>query len=109
MTNKAMTMHDLKNLIDSMGPDEVILDVRAPAEYAEGHLPKSINIDHESVSKHVDELKKYKHVYIHCKAGGRATRAHQALAAHGLNNMVCIGSSGFDVWKNAGYPVVKGK
>ena len=86
---------------------DVILDVRRPDEFAEGHIEGSLNIPHDSVVEHVDKLKEYKNIYIHCKMGGRAKMAYSMLEESGVNNMeVCV-EAGFQGWMEKGYPVHK--
>ncbi|MCB0393446.1 MAG: rhodanese-like domain-containing protein [Bdellovibrionales bacterium] len=103
-----ISMADLYKLKDRLGKNEVVLDVRTPEEYRDGHVPGSINIPHEEVTQHLGELKLYSKVYIHCKMGGRAQKASDALAQAGLTNLVCVAGSGMAAWIEAGYPVQKG-
>lgn len=100
-------MQDLKEKLGKLSADELILDVRSADEYRGGHVPGSRNIPHDQVGAHIAELKKYKHIYVHCQAGGRAGRASEALMNAGLTNVVCISSSGMGEWINMGYPVEK--
>ncbi|MBP9673806.1 MAG: rhodanese-like domain-containing protein [Bacteriovoracaceae bacterium] len=102
-----ISIHDLHDELKTLKEGEVILDVRTPAEYAESHIPNSININHENVLSHVEELKKYKKVYIHCRRGGRATHAFNALSSAGLTNLVCVSDGGMDIWCECDYPIVK--
>ncbi len=106
---KQISMEDLYGKLNTISKDEVILDVRTPEEFAEGHIVGAMNIDHEVVLDHVEELKRFKHVYVHCRSGGRAGRAVQALENAGLKNLVCIGNTGMLQWEAAGYPIVTGK
>lgn len=104
---KTIHMKDLYTETQSMKNDEVVLDVRSPEEYKEGHIPGSINIPVDQVLTKKDDLKKYSRIFIHCKAGGRASAAYQALASSGLSNLVCVAGSGMPDWAKAGYPVEK--
>jgi phage shock protein E len=90
-----------------LNPEEVVLDVRGPEEYSDGHIPGSINIPHTEVAGRVEELKKYKRIYIHCMKGGRAQKAFNALNEAGLTNLVCIADGGMKAWQEAGYPLEK--
>ena len=107
-----MTMDELHNLIiktnGKIGKEDLLLDVRTPEEYSEGHIAGSQNIPHEGVADHVASLKKYKTLYVFCKAGGRARFASQALKAAGIpvDHLVCIGTSGMMNWEESGYPMV---
>ena len=101
------TMHDLHAGLKALGKNDLILDVRSPEEFAEGHIAGARNIPHDEVSVHAEELRKYDRVIIHCMRGGRAGMAFQALQQAGLKNLVCIGSSGMGDWLAAGYPVTR--
>ena len=107
MSNKMMTLKDLHAKHLKLGAGEVILDVRKAEEFASGHIENAINIPHENVAQHADDLKKYNTIYLHCKKGGRAKTAFESLSSAGLNNLVCIHDAGMDAWMEAGYPVVK--
>ena len=58
-----ISIDKLHDLISDLSEDDLILDVRTPAEFAEGHISGARNQDHESVDSIADELKKYKNVY----------------------------------------------
>ncbi len=105
--NDKISMLELGKKLDQLSEDELVLDVRSPEEYRDGHVPGSINIPHEEVEKHVNELKDYKHVYIHCKMGGRAKTAFEKLQKLGLKNLVCVAGSGMKDWIEAGLKIAK--
>ncbi|MCH8157958.1 MAG: rhodanese-like domain-containing protein, partial [Nitrospinae bacterium] len=54
-----------------------------------------------------EELKQYKTVYVHCKMGGRAKMAAEALQGTGLDNIVCVGDGGMERWAEMGWPMEK--
>ena len=70
-----LSLDELYEKSKNLKEGDVILDVRGPNEFAEGHIEGSLNIPHDSVVEHVDKLKEYKNIYIHCKMGGRAKMA----------------------------------
>lgn len=84
--------------------DELILDVRDAEVYAEGHVPGSRNIPVADVSNHLDELKKYSKIYVHCGGGGKAGRAAKILTEAGLSQAIHICDSGFRWWDEQKYP-----
>ena len=94
-------LHD--EIVPNLGDDELILDVRTPAEFAEGHIKGARNQDHEQAEAIAEELKKYKTVYVHCKMGGRAQRAAEALDIEGLDNIVCVSDGGMQKWMDSGW------
>jgi phage shock protein E len=107
MPNQEISLDELHARLSHLGKDEIVLDVREPSEYTEGHVPGSMNISHTLVGHQIEKLKSYKVIYIHCKAGGRARSAYNTLSAKGFTNLVCISDAGMDAWKKRGYPVEK--
>src|SRR4030095_7709233 len=61
--------------------DEVIIDVRTPEEYSEGHLidAKNIDWDGNDFDAQVAQLDKSKPVFVYCQAGGRSSAAAKKL------------------------------
>ncbi len=79
----------------------VLLDVRSPEEYAEGHAVNALNFDvMKIVAGEFPTIEKSLHVYTYCKAGGRAEKAKQALESNGFANVKNIG--GLSGWVGAG-------
>ena len=58
-------------------PDFVIVDVRTPQEFADGHIENAINIDFrsEAFRNEIDKLDKNKQYIIHCRSGSRSRGA----------------------------------
>lgn len=85
----------------------VILDVRSPGEYSEGHLDKAVNIDINSTDfeSRTSKLDKQKTYYVYCLAGVRSDRAAESLRKRGFKAISLNG--GIKAWSSAGYPVVK--
>jgi rhodanese-related sulfurtransferase len=108
MSNIAMTLRDFHDRHLKLGGNDVIVDVRNPDEFKDSHIKGAINIPLPEVGQRAQELKKYDHVYVHCKRGGRAQTACQLLAGAGLSNLVCINDAGMDMWIAEGFPFEKG-
>ena len=102
-----ISMTDLNEKFKNLAPKELILDVRTPEEYSDGHVPESKNIPYDEVENHVDELKKLDRIYIYCHAGKRATIAAQILMQNGIKNLFCVSSGGMGDWESAGFPIQK--
>lgn len=69
-----------------------LLDVRTPEEYAEGHIPGSINIDSGLISEAEDVIiDKDAPLYVYCRSGGRSSSATAALKRMGYSNVKNIG------------------
>lgn len=108
MSNKTMRLRDFHDIHLKLGPNDVILDVRNPDEHQEARIKNSVNFPLPEIGQHIEELKKYDHVYIHCKRGGRAKSAFETLTNAGLQNLVCIDDAGMDAWIESGFPYQKG-
>tara|TARA_B100001996_G_scaffold379341_1_gene364941 strand:+ start:167 stop:1213 length:1047 start_codon:yes stop_codon:yes gene_type:complete len=99
------TMHDLHQLLDKLNPTERVIDVRKPNEYNQGHVPGSLNIPMGNEQAFIDEIRGYDRVFLHCHSGRRAQTVYTMLSMQGLENLVCINSSGMADWHQAAFPV----
>lgn len=63
----------------------VLLDVRDPAEFANGRVPDSINIPLNQLRSRMTELSKASRVYVYCGVGQRAYYATRALRDNGYD------------------------
>jgi rhodanese-related sulfurtransferase/rubrerythrin len=108
--------------IKTLGPDEVkaildedekgeflLLDVRQPMEYEEGHLPGSVLMPLDELESRRDEL--YRELYsgrktiIYCRSGRRSMAAAIALCDLGLKDLHVL-EGGLNNW---GFKMLKGK
>jgi NADPH-dependent 2,4-dienoyl-CoA reductase/sulfur reductase-like enzyme/rhodanese-related sulfurtransferase len=72
-----------------LGGGSLVLDVRRPGEFAQGHLPGAMNIPHTEVRDHIDEIIEAadgRPVTVLCRSGFRSYLAHRVLTAHGLDS-----------------------
>ena len=79
--------------------DHVILDVRTAEEYADGHIPKAVNIANEIISEETtkDLLKdKDQLILVYCRSGRRSKEASEKLVKLGYTNIVEFG--GINTW-----------
>ena len=85
----------------------IILDVREPYEYNEGHINGAINIPLSTILVGIDQLKNIqgKKIILQCRVGGRSMRACQLLQAEGFKHDIWNLEGGIDAWKEAGYKV----
>ena len=84
----------------------VLLDVREPAEYGAGRLPKALNVPLSQIGSRAQELGKLtgRPVIVYCERGGRSRNAGTALAKQGITDVYNL-AGGFRAWKDAGLPV----
>ena len=86
----------------------VLVDVRTPEEFSEGHLPGAVNINvlADDFKEKVGELKKRKPVYLYCKAGTRSKKASVILDSLDFRHIYNL-DGGFNAWEGAGNRVEK--
>ena len=82
----------------------LLLDVRTPAEFQDGHIPGAINVPHEQVASRAAELASQNGVAVYCMKGPRARLGEQALLAAGATEVLHV-EGGFSAWQAAGLPV----
>ena len=73
-------------------PGAVLLDVRTPQEYREGHIPGSKNVPLQQLDK-LEELTENKDtvLYVYCHSGARSRQAASLLQDMGYSNVTNIG------------------
>jgi len=101
-TTEQVSVRDIHNNASSR---TTIVDVRAPYEWAEGHIPGAVHIPLAELPAKAAELAAAGNpVAVHCKGGGRSSIAASILRASGVASVSNI-SEGFDGWAAAGFPV----
>jgi rhodanese-related sulfurtransferase len=67
----------------------IIIDVRTPAEYAEGHVEGSINLDLESgqLEAELPNLDPAQPYIVYCRSGRRSGVAVEIMKASGFNQI----------------------
>ena len=62
----------------------LLLDVRTPEEFAQGHLPGAVLIPHDQLQARLAELEGKPWVLVYCRSGARATKAQAVLEQAGI-------------------------
>lgn len=90
-------------------PDTVLLDVRTPAEFAQGHLPGAVNIDVESPDflQAISGLDQNQAYAVYCRSANRSKVAMNAMQQAGFTQLYDL-AGGINAWKSAGGEVVTG-
>ncbi len=88
-------------------PGVLVLDVRTPDEFAEGHIRGAKNVDFldDDFEKQIAALRADKPLLVHCAAGNRSSKAVVKIAALQKSARIFHLKSGFNGWKAAGKPV----
>jgi hydroxyacylglutathione hydrolase len=104
---ETVTQVSVRALHDQSSARPTIVDVRAPYEWSDGHIPGAIHIPLSELPARAAELAAAGNpVAVHCKGGGRSSIAASILRAAGVTSVANV-SEGFDGWKRAGLPVKK--
>lgn len=93
-----------------------IIDVREPAEYAQGHIPGAVNIPRGVLEFEVDGHPavncvrdpalghRERPVVLYCRSGGRSALAAEALQRLGFVQPLSL-AGGFMGWSGSGQPI----
>ena len=96
-----VTVKEAKRLIEEK-PDLVVLDVRTPSEYEDGHFPRAINIPVDDLLGRLGELDRGDEILVYCRTGNRSTRAVGYLNENGFTRLYHL-VDGIVAWVEAGY------
>ena len=78
--------------------EAILIDVRTPAEYREGHIPGVANIPLDELEKRLGEIPKDKKVVLICRTGNRSAQGARFLRSKGFDN-VFNSTGGMSSWK----------
>lgn len=84
-------------LSDTTLRDVIILDVRQPGEYEQGHIPGARLVPMAFLTDSLDRIDPHKPVLVYCAIGGRSRVAAQTLAGKGYDHVINL-SGGFKAW-----------
>jgi rhodanese-related sulfurtransferase len=67
----------------------VLLDIRTPMEYNQGHIPNAtlMNIHSASFADDIQKLDRNKNYYLYCRSGNRSYHAGQLMKKLGFKNV----------------------
>lgn len=88
--------------------DAVVLDVREPSEYREGHILNAKHIPLGQLASRLGELEKFKArpLVVNCRMGQRSASACSILHKAGFSQVNNL-RGGIEAWRGASLPVVK--
>jgi glyoxylase-like metal-dependent hydrolase (beta-lactamase superfamily II)/rhodanese-related sulfurtransferase len=82
----------------------LVLDVREPNEYAEGHLPGAISIPQADLAIRLEDIPKQQDVLVVCRSGTRSLASARFLRGLGYQQVSNL-ENGTTGWIAAGHPV----
>jgi hydroxyacylglutathione hydrolase len=80
------------------------VDVRAPSEWASGHIPGAVHMFLPELRKQSVALDKAKPVAVYCDSGYRASIGTSILKQEGFSHVSNVPGS-WQAWKKAGFPI----
>ena len=81
----------------------VLIDVREPWEHEERHIPGARLIPLGELPDRLAEVPTDRDVYVHCRMGGRSSRAVSYLRSQGRDRVSNV-RGGLEAWETAGLP-----
>jgi rhodanese-related sulfurtransferase len=95
-----------KRMKESKEP--ILIDVRTPGEFGQGHLANALSIDIYSndFKSRVGKLDKSKPVFVYCKAGSRSGSAVEIMSEMGFKEIYDL-SGGITAWRAENKPIEK--
>ena len=85
------------NELETIGKNDILLDVRTKEEFELGSISSAINIPIDNLRERMVELDKNKNIYIYCQAGLRGYLAQRILVQNGFNKILNL-SGGYQLW-----------
>lgn len=106
-TCKHVDPHQAAELIQQ-NPDMIVLDVRTPEEFAEGHIQGARNIDlhHAQFKERVGALDRNGVYLIHCRSGHRSSKALKVFEELRFGRVYHL-DGGLIAWLRAGQPTTR--
>jgi rhodanese-related sulfurtransferase len=103
-----ITVEQARELIQQRSgrSDFVILDVRTPAEFTEGHIRGAINLDISApeLERRLGALDRGKSYLVYCRTGNRSLRAVQAMERLGFRTVYHM-NQGIVAWQQKKLPL----
>ena len=107
VVNATITIDEAEAKLEN--PEVLILDVRTPKEFSQGHIEgaKNINVlDNNSFYDKVAELSQNQAVVVYCRSGSRSAKAQAIMVEQGFTETYNV-RGGIMAWQAKGKKVVK--
>lgn len=101
---KDVTVAEAEKLVQNT--NVVVLDVRTPGEFKEGHIHGATNVNFydRSFREALQGLDKSRPYVVHCAVGGRSSKAVKTMEDLGFTNIFHL-EAGIKGWEKARKPV----
>jgi rhodanese-related sulfurtransferase len=104
---RVVSPQDAYEVIQAADPRLVVLDVRTPEEFAEGHLADAVLVDFQAddFEERLGELDRSAQYVLYCRSGNRSGQAREMMAEMGFEEVYDV-DGGIVAWEQAGLPTV---
>lgn len=99
---------EAQSVIDDAPTDLVVLDVRTPEEFAEGHLADAVNIDFYAgdFADQLAALDPETPYVLYCRSGNRSGTTAEMMEELGFADVTEV-DGGILAWEQAGLPITR--
>jgi rhodanese-related sulfurtransferase len=86
------------------GEDVLLVDIRTPAEIAQGAIPDAMQLPMHLIPIRISELPKDRDVVLYCRSGARSYQACAYMMQQGYERVLNL-RGGIIAWARHGYPI----
>ncbi|WP_373508434.1 rhd_2599 family sulfurtransferase [Thiocapsa sp.] len=86
------------------GEDVLLVDIRTPAEIAQGAIPDAMQLPMHLIPIRINELPKDRDVVLYCRSGARSYQACAYMLQQGYDRVLNL-RGGIIAWARHGYPI----
>ncbi len=84
--------------VENITENDVLLDVRTPDEFENGHIPNAVHIPVDTLREKMRAFDPDQKIYLYCQSGLRGYLAQRILQQNGYNNVLNL-SGGYHLWE----------
>ena len=108
LRNTAFAAISAQDLIRLMNQGALVLDIRKPDEFAQGHVNGAKHLPSDQILTAADSYKRFKDkpVVVYCDSGSLAAAAVRQLTQQGFSKAFTL-RGGFSGWRAENLPVAK--
>ena len=96
-----LSIASVEKLQEAMDNGAVLIDVREPDEFSQGHIATAVNIPLRTLAANIEQIPTDQPVIVYCASGHRAALANAALHLMGFDNVRAF-PAGYGAWEAAG-------
>lgn len=101
---KEMDVAELQQLLSEERDTVHLIDVRSPAEIAQGAIPGADHLPLHLLPLQLDRIPADKKVVLYCRSGARSAQACAFVGAQGKENVYNL-RGGIIAWAQSGYAI----